>query len=103
VLIEWVGNGPPDLRSVHQVLQAALLGVVFAGYVIGWRIELAGGLLSILGTFAFGAFYTLTFDQFFPISWALFAAPGLLYLIAWYAEQAWQAGALATGDVGHDS
>ena len=87
VLFEWVRHGPPDLRSFHQVLQAATLAVVFAGYVMGWRIELVGGLMSIIGTLAFGAVCTLTFDQWFPISWAWFAAPGLCYLIAWYVER----------------
>lgn len=87
VLVEWVRHGPPDLRSFHQVLQAATLAVVFAGYLMGWRNELAGGLISIIGTLAFGAVCTLTFDEWFPISWAWFAAPGLLYLFAWYFER----------------
>jgi hypothetical protein len=86
VIIEWVRHGSPDLRSFHQAAQAAALAIVFAGYLIGWRNELVGGLLSILGTLAFGVICALTFGNMLPISWTWFAAPGLLYIVAWYAD-----------------
>jgi hypothetical protein len=86
VIIEWVRHGSPDFRSFHQAAQAATLVVVFAGYLVGWRNALVGGLLSIIGTAAFAAVCALTFDGSFRISWVLFAAPGVLYVIAWYAD-----------------
>jgi hypothetical protein len=65
------------------VNQAAALAVVFAGYLIGWRNELAGGLLAVFGTIAFlvvcgvGTRVMPNPEQLF------FALPGLLYLAAW--------------------
>ena len=86
VIIEWVRYGAPDFRSFHQAAQAATLVVVFAGYLIGWRNELVGGLLSIIGTAAFATACALRFDGYFSISWVWFALPGVLYIVAWYAD-----------------
>jgi hypothetical protein len=87
VLLEWIRYGSPDFRSPHQAAQAAALVVMFAGYLIGWRNELIGGLMSLIGAVAFGGVCALTFGEFLPISCAWFAVPGLLYLIAWYGNQ----------------
>jgi hypothetical protein len=87
VFIEWVRYGPPDLRSFHQAAQATTLAVVFAGYLIGWRNGLLGALLSFIGTAGFAAVCILRFDGLFSISWVWFVAPGVLYMIAWFAER----------------
>jgi hypothetical protein len=87
VIIELVRHGSPDFRSFHQAAQAATLVVIFAGYVIGWRNELVGGVLSIIGTAGFATVCALTFDGSFSISWVWFAAPGVLYVIAWFADR----------------
>jgi hypothetical protein len=87
VLIEWVRHGSPDLRNLAQPLQATVLAVVFAGYLIGWRNELVGGLLSIIGTLAFGILCTMTFGGLTSIALLWFAVPGLLYLLVWHGER----------------
>jgi hypothetical protein len=86
VLYEWVKVGSPDFRNSHQSLQAAALAIVFAGYLVGWRNELLGGVLSILGTIAF-VLIVLAFVASGPSAAAAwFAAPGLLYILAWYSS-----------------
>jgi hypothetical protein len=87
VIIEWVRYGPPDFRTFHQGAQAAMLAVVFAGYLIGWRNELVGGMLSIIGTAGFATVCALTYDGFFRISWFWFVAPSVLYMIAWFTDR----------------
>jgi hypothetical protein len=73
----------PDFYLPPQLmLQGAALAVVFAGYAVGWRAELAGGLL-VLGGMA--GFYIVTFLSIglLPQPAMLgFAAPGVLYLVA---------------------
>jgi hypothetical protein len=72
--------------GVAAFYQAAALAVVFAGYAIGWRHELAGGLLAVVGTVAFFAVHVLSL-QFWPdLSAVWFAAPGVLYLLACYSD-----------------
>jgi hypothetical protein len=66
--------------SVHQ---ACALAVVFAGYGIGWQSELAGGLLTLLGTAAFFAVHVLTLAMLPSPAAGWLAAPGALYLLAW--------------------
>jgi len=68
------------------IFQALALAVVFAGYAIGWRHEVVGGITAIVGTFAYMA---LVFgESFVPPSPAMmwFAVPGVLYLAAWYTD-----------------
>jgi hypothetical protein len=85
VASEYVRSGTPML-SVSVVNQAAALAVVFAGYLIGWRNELAGGLLAVFGTIAF-LIVCAVGAQVMPYPEQLFfAAPGLLYLAAWRYE-----------------
>jgi hypothetical protein len=69
--------------SVHACYQAVALAVVFAGYALGWRKELAGGVLVVIGTMAFFAVHYLTSMGPADPSAAWFAAPGVLYLLAW--------------------
>jgi hypothetical protein len=63
--------------------QGAILAVIFAGYVIGWRHELVGGWLAILGTVALVAamiiFYRMRLDSLY-LAW--FSLPGVLFLMA---------------------
>jgi hypothetical protein len=40
----------------------------------------------MVGTIAYAAVCALTFSGLVTISWAWFATPGLLYLIAWYLD-----------------
>jgi hypothetical protein len=71
------------LPSVESFYQAAALALVFAGYALGWRSELAGGALAILGTVAFFVIQFFTIDSLPDAGAACFALPGILYLLAW--------------------
>lgn len=73
--------GEPPLDVFFQ---AAALAVVFAGYAVGWRHELAGGLMAVLGTIAFFIVQVVALTGPTGVSAAVwFALPGVLYLLAW--------------------
>jgi hypothetical protein len=74
---------PPTLT----LYQGFMLAVAFAGYVIGWRHELAGGVVAILGTIAFFVVNYLTIGVLPGIGAAIFAVPGVFYLVAWNLER----------------
>jgi hypothetical protein len=76
-----------DLPSASTIYQAVALAIVFAGCAIGWRKELAGGVIAILGTIAFFVVHALTLDSMPHASAAWFAAPGILFLAAWYVQK----------------
>jgi hypothetical protein len=87
LLIAEVVRSGLYMPTVGAFGQAAMLAVVFAGYVVGWRNELAGGLLAILGTALFFAL-NLLLDGMLPraeVVW--FALPGVLYLLAWLGDE----------------
>jgi hypothetical protein len=73
--------------SAQTLYQAAALAIVFAGYAIGWRNELVGGVVVIVGTLAFFAVHFLTLNLWPSIEATWFAAPGVLYLFAWQTEK----------------
>ena len=59
-MVAWIGlvileAARPDTDALgpSAYYQAAALAFVFAGYALGWRKELAGGVLAIFGTIAF--------------------------------------------------
>jgi hypothetical protein len=85
VIIESVRSGP--FHSAQLLYQAAALAVVFAGYAIGWRSELTGGVLSIVGTIAFFLASAVSVGVLPPLGAAWFAVPGVLYLLAWLADE----------------
>jgi len=80
VIREAMLFGPPASVTFPQ---AAALAIVFAGYLVGWRHELVGGMLAIFGTAAFFAVFLLTLDSPPQLDAAWFAAPGVFYLLAW--------------------
>jgi len=76
--------GPPSIAAYYQ---AAALALVFAGYALGWQKELAGGVLTIVGTIAFFAVHVLTFGMLPGLEAAWFTTPGVLYLLAWKYDE----------------
>jgi hypothetical protein len=65
------------------LMQGALLGVIFAGYLIGWRREQLGGWMAIAGTATLATLLALTqawTSETIRLAW--FALPGVLYLMA---------------------
>ena len=82
LVIEMIRSGD-WVPNIHSLNQALALAVIFASYAIGWRHELVGAALAIAGTalfFAIGMAGTGVWPQL-PVAW--FAAPGVLYLLAW--------------------
>lgn len=81
VLMETTRPNPPKW-PIDLYVQGAVLAVVFAGYAIGWRKELVGGLVAILGTAAL--YGVLAVTEFVPrdMQMVWFAVPGALYLLA---------------------
>jgi hypothetical protein len=71
----------------NAIYQAVALAVVFAGYAIGWRQELTGGMMAILGTIAYFLINVLTIGPP-PDGAALFAVPGIFYVWSWYVKNA---------------
>ena len=55
---------------------------LLVGFAVGWRNELAGGIISVLSIAAFYFAYELWVNGTLPsgFSFALFAVPGLLFL-----------------------
>jgi len=83
VVFEMLREGPPVLDNYYQAIP---LVVIFAGYAVGWRKEILGGVLAIVGTVAFMTQYVTMFGLL-PGGGALwFAAPGVFYLIAHYLD-----------------
>jgi hypothetical protein len=76
-----------EMPSPLTQYQGLTLAAVFAGYAIGWRNELVGGFIAILGTLAFFALNRFMAGGFPGSGAALFAVPGILYLLAWYNER----------------
>jgi hypothetical protein len=85
VVAEQFRDAPTTLHGIPY-LQVCALAVVFAGYAIGWRSELAGGLLTLFGTAAFFAVHTITLSVSPSLAAAWFAAPGALFLLAWLLD-----------------
>jgi hypothetical protein len=67
--------------------QAVSLAVVFAGYAIGYRTELAGGITAIIGTLAFFAVVLATTSTLPDLPALFFVIPGVLYLLAWHYDE----------------
>lgn len=67
--------------------QVAALAVIFIGYTIGWRRELAGAIIGICGTVALFAVVASSTAKMPGLAAALFALPGVLYLLAWLDER----------------
>ena len=63
--------------------QLAVLAVVFAGYAISVRHELAGALLSLAGVAAFYAVTYVNLENTVGLAFAWFAAPPVLWLWSW--------------------
>jgi hypothetical protein len=78
----YQGAPLPDLY-----LQAAALGIIFAGYVVGWWRELLGGVLAVLGTIAFYIVCVEILEITVLPETILLAVPGIFYMLAYGAER----------------
>jgi hypothetical protein len=91
VMVSWVAlvvnealrHGAP---TGSEYIQAAMIFVVFAGYVAGWWKEMFGGVLALAGTAALYIFCLKSSGVAPPPQGLLLAVPGVFYLLAWTAE-----------------
>jgi len=81
VIAESIRTGPP---VVENYLQFVPLAIVFAGYAIGWRKELLGGITVLFGTLASIWLDIRILDAAPLVGMLCFAAPGVFYLLAHY-------------------
>jgi hypothetical protein len=81
VIFEWLRPAGISWTS-GMFLQGAALGVVFAGYAVGWKREFAGAALAIVGAVAFMLINVYDTRMAPDYASALFALPGVLYLMA---------------------
>jgi hypothetical protein len=75
------------IPNVHSLDQGIVLAVVFASYLIGWRHELIGATLALGGVLVFFAVGFASVGTTPPFAAAWFAAPGVLYLLAWITRR----------------
>ena len=83
VIVDATRQGLPVVENYYQAIPLAL---IFTGYAVGWRKEILGGLLTIVGAFAFIAQYVAMFGIYPDAGAGWFAAPGVFYLIAHYLD-----------------
>ncbi|MEW6236110.1 MAG: hypothetical protein AB1656_12050 [Candidatus Omnitrophota bacterium] len=85
-MLIFIGEGGfnPFSRNVYHTVHMMCLLTTWFGYIVGWFMELAGGLMSVFG---FSLFYLLHYSQSgrFPKGWAfpMMTVPGFFYLAAW--------------------
>ncbi len=86
------GQGFAILRDAHAsfelLLVLTLLSLSIFGYIAGWLIEIAGGVLLTLVGLIIGLFTAFS-PVFGTIHYALLLSlplliPGILYLLSWY-------------------
>jgi hypothetical protein len=49
--------------TTDEAIQGAVIAIIFVGYAVGWRNELAGALVALFGTIVFFTVCTVTFWQ----------------------------------------
>lgn len=80
ILLGESGTGPAGVR---EWLYLALFPIGFsAGYLMGWRWPLAGGLLSLVCMALSLVVIGRAFETEAYMYWALLCVPGLLFLLA---------------------
>jgi hypothetical protein len=72
--------------TMEEAIQGTVLAVVFVGYAIGWRKELAGALIALFGTVVFFVVCVVGFGKLPGLAIAWFAFPSVLYILAWYTR-----------------
>jgi hypothetical protein len=73
--------------TIHEVIQAAVLTLIFLGYAVAWRKELAGALIALLGIALYFVVCQVEFGELPGLAAAWFAFPSALYFLAWYTNR----------------
>ena len=85
----FFGEGPPNplAMTFSENLGFAALLATLAGYVVAWRREFTGALLSIGSLAAFSVIDIARSGNLPGPYFALFAIPAVLHLAAWWSER----------------
>ena len=73
--------------TTDEAIQGAILAVVFVGYAIAWRKELAGALIALFGTVMFFIACVASFGNLPGLAALWFVVPSVLYFLAWYTQR----------------
>jgi hypothetical protein len=84
-LLFVLAEGIPDPAGLGWgvIAQSIALLAMFAGYALGWKKALAGGVVGLAALAAFYAINMLDVGQLPRGAFPLFALPSVLYLIAY--------------------
>lgn len=90
IFVMWlamlIGDGLPNNNSIDNVQlwgQFVMLVLMFAGYTLGWKNALWGGIVSLAAVGMFGVMYIAEVHLLPAPQLVLFAVPSLLYLAAY--------------------
>ena len=89
VLFAFIFGGNERLPQQQEWLQLAFFpGGVLLGMALGWKNELIGGIVTVLSLMAFYAMQLIQGGSLPNGPWFfIFASPGLVFLLAWFADQ----------------
>ena len=83
-LLAVLWEGIPDHGvNLPLAVQTGIIAVVFGGYALGLRYELAGAIVSLVGVFGFFAANKLLLGAFPTLGFAWFALPAVLLIVSW--------------------
>lgn len=89
VLMAFIFGGNERLPQQEEWLQLAFFpGGILLGMALGWKNELLGGVVTVLSLLAFYAMQLIQAGNLPAGPWFfIFASPGILFLVAWFAEK----------------
>ena len=89
VLMAFIFGGNERLPNQQEWLQLIFFpGGILLGMAWGWKNELLGGVVTAISLLTFYAMQMIQAGNFPSGPWFfVFASPGILFLIAWFAEK----------------
>lgn len=89
ILMAFIFGGNERLPNLQEWMGLIFFpGGVLLGMALGWKNELIGGVVTVLSLLAFYATQMLHAGNLPSGPWFLiFASPGILFLIAWFADK----------------
>ncbi len=89
ILMAFIFGGNERLPQQQEWLQLIFFpGGILLGMALGWKNELIGGVVTVLSLLAFYAMQLVNAGNLPSGPWFLiFASPGILFLIAWFADK----------------
>ena len=89
VLMAFIFGGNERLPNQQEWLQLAFFpGGILLGMALGWKNELMGGVVTVLSLLMFYVMQMIQAGNLPSGPWFfIFSSPGILFLIAWFAEK----------------